>query len=340
MRAKPSRFGVGARRGSGPPRRAPTRVPIRPQAIRANVGEWRAALPTGEGSAGLDPGASVRRRPSPRAEDGSALNMYLREVHEVPLLSREEEHELAVRAASGETCARNMLVQANLRLVVWFARVHWRRGLETEDLIQEGNLGLVRAAETFDPNRGVRFVTHALWHIRGAMGRAVAERGRAVRLPEHCHTALHRIRAAEDLLRQRLASEPSAAQVGAWAGMTAQRVDELRVASRDPISLDQLSPEERTFLYDRVRDELAMDPADLVGARLCRQSLEETLSRLPPRLQTVLRLRHGLDGRGPLTLEAVGKILGVNRRRSHQLEHKAYRLLRSPANVQRLDELR
>lgn len=233
-----------------------------------------------------------------------------------------------------------MLVRANLRLVVWFARVRWRRGLEEEDLIQEGNLGLVRAAETFDPNRGVRFASYALWQIRSAMGRAVADRGRAVRLPVHCHTALRRIRAAEDLLRQRQASEPSAAQVGAWAGMPAQRVDELRVASRDPISLDQLSPAERTFLYDRVRDELAMDPADLVGAQLCRQSLEETLSRLPPRLQTVLRLRYGLDGRGPLTLEAVGKILGVNRRRSHQLEHKAYRLLRSPANVQQLDGLR
>jgi len=265
--------------------------------------------------------------------------MYLQEVGRLSLLSREQEREVAERAASGDVEAQRALVLGNVRLVIAFARRYYGRGLGLEDLIQEGNLGLLRATQDFDPRREARFATYAAWWIRQAITAAIADRGRTVRLPEHIRAAVRRLRAAEDTLRQQLGREPSRAEIGASMDITAESVGALRAAVDEPVSLDTVGEQQEALLHEIVPDVNAADPADIVCREMCDQALANVLARLNPRLQTVLRLRHGLDDRGPLTLEAIGAILGVGRRRTHQLEHKAYRSLRAPANVRRLDGL-
>lgn len=277
-----------------------------------------------------------RDRGRPDLQVGDALTMYVQEIRSIPLLSSEQERDLGGRAASGDADAWRALVLGNVRLVLMWARRFRGHGLDMEDLIQEGNLGLMRAAQSFDPDQGTQFSTYASWWIRQAIHRSIADRGRTVRLPIHIGKAIHQMRKAEDALRQALGREPSPAEIGTGIGVTARRVEELRLAVARTLSMEGTGEEEWSDLCEIVPDPQAVDPQEMVWKHLRSRALDEALSHLNPRLQTVLRLRHGLDPRGPLTLEQVGKILGVNRRRSHQLEHKAYRILRAPVNIRRL----
>ncbi len=288
------------------------------------------------------PRPAPRGRPDEaRSEPGalSAEALFSQEVHRIPLLSREQEREVAERAAGGDEQAQHTLVLSNLRLVMMAARRYRGCGLEHEDLIQEGNIGLLRATRDFDPREGVRFATYAMWWIRNAITIAIANKGRTVRLPAYVHDMIRQLKTAENTLWQQLGREPTRAEIGAKLRLSVDTVDVLHTAMLEPLSLFDISPLEESEML--LPDRHAEDPLDVVCEgqfqQALAQALTEAMGRIPPRLQTVLRLRHGMDVRGPLTLEAIGKILGVNRRRSHQLEHKAYRLLRSPVSIRKLD---
>jgi RNA polymerase nonessential primary-like sigma factor len=257
------------------------------------------------------------------------LAVYLREIAGIPLLTREEEVDLARRAAAGDETARQRLIESNLRLVVQVARRYLNRGLPLSDLIEEGNLGLMRAAEKFDGERGVRFSTYATWWIRQAVTRALANQARTVRLPVHVHMLLGRYVKEQQRLMQVLGRPPSLGEVAAAMGTTEEQIGELEELRQQPLSLDAPAGADTRALSDAIPDASA-DPAEaLTRLFRSRTDLVAVLDDLAPNERTVLRRRFGLEGDEPETLEAIGRRLNLGRERIRQIETAGLRKLRA-----------
>jgi RNA polymerase nonessential primary-like sigma factor len=257
------------------------------------------------------------------------LAVYLDEISRIPLLSREEEGALARRARAGDEAAKQRMIETNLRLVVQIARRYPNRGLPLPDLIEEGNLGLMRAVEKFDPERGTRFSTYATWWIRQAVVRALANQARIIRLPVHVELLLGRYVREQKRLTQALGRVPTIEEMAAALGTSVEEVEELEEVRRYPVSLDTPSTEGERTLGDVVADR-SDDPADRLTALFReRGELTSVLDDLAANERTVLRRRFGLEGDEPQTLEAIGKALGYSRERIRQIESAGLRKLRA-----------
>lgn len=260
-----------------------------------------------------------------RSRDTSQANLavYLGEIRQIPLLTREEEGDLARRLRAGDEAAKQRLIESNLRLVVQVARRYLNRGLPLSDLIEEGNLGLIRAVEKFDPDRGTRFSTYAIWWIRQAVVRALANQARLIRLPVHVELLLGRYRREQERLAQELGRQPTLPEIADALGMPVERLTELDEIRQRPMSLD--SPMARTAVAEEGADEVGR-LAQLIRER---QELAGLLDDLAENERRVLRARFGLDGQEPETLETIGRRLGITRERVRQIEQAGLRKLRS-----------
>ena len=260
------------------------------------------------------------------------VRMYLKEIGRVPLLTADEEIELARRMEAGDESARHRLEEANLRLVVSIAKRYVGRGMLFLDLIQEGNLGLLKAVEKFDYSKGYKFSTYATWWIRQAITRAIADQARTIRIPVHMVETINKyIRISRQLL-QDLGRDPTAEEVAREMGISVARVHEIMKIAQEPVSLETpIGEEEDSHLGDFIEDEAAPAPAEAASFMLLREQLEEVLETLTDREKNVLRLRFGLEDGRSRTLEEVGQSFGVTRERIRQIEAKALRKLRHPS---------
>ena len=259
------------------------------------------------------------------------VKTYLKEIGRVPLLSAEEEAALARAAQAGDEDARRRLSEANLRLVVSVAKRYAGRGLPFLDLIQEGNLGLMKAAEKFEPDRGFKFSTYATWWIRQSITRAIADQGRTIRIPVHLVESINRVKKTAGELLRRTGREPTAEEIAAQLDMEPARVRELIQLAQDPISL-----ETPVGVEDFIQDDEAGVPADEAGRQLLRRELMNVLKSLTPREERVIALRFGLEDGRARTLEELGREFNVTRERVRQIEAKALRKLRHPSRAKRL----
>ena len=265
------------------------------------------------------------------------VRMYLKEIGKVPLLTPEEEIDLAVKMANGDEDARHRMTEANLRLVVSIAKRYVGRGMLFLDLIQEGNLGLIKAVEKFDYTKGYKFSTYATWWIRQAITRAIADQARTIRIPVHMVETINKtIRVSRQLL-QELGHDPSAEEIAAEMDMPVEKVRDILKIAQEPVSLETpIGEEEDSHLGDFIPDEDASEPSEAASFSLLREQLEEVLDTLAPREKKVLELRFGIvDGR-TRTLEEVGKEFNVTRERTRQIEAKALRKLRPPSRSKKL----
>ena len=265
------------------------------------------------------------------------VRMYLKEIGKVPLLTPEEEIDLAVKMANGDEDARHRMTEANLRLVVSIAKRYVGRGMLFLDLIQEGNLGLIKAVEKFDYTKGYKFSTYATWWIRQAITRAIADQARTIRIPVHMVETINKtIRVSRQLL-QELGHDPSAEEIAAEMDMPVEKVRDILKIAQEPVSLETpIGEEEDSHLGDFIPDEDASEPSEAASFSLLREQLEEVLDTLAPREKKVLELRFGIvDGR-TRTLEEVGKEFNVTRERIRQIEAKALRKLRHPGRSKKL----
>ena len=265
------------------------------------------------------------------------VRMYLKEIGRVPLLTAEEEVELARRMEAGDERARHRLEEANLRLVVSIAKRYVGRGMLFLDLIQEGNLGLLKAVEKFDYSKGYKFSTYATWWIRQAITRAIADQARTIRIPVHMVETINKyIRISRQLL-QELGRDPTPEEVAKHMGLGTSRVREIMKIAQEPVSLETpIGEEEDSHLGDFIEDEAALDPADAASMMLLKEQIADVLKTLAPREAEVLRLRFGLEDGRSRTLEEVGQSFGVTRERIRQIEAKALRKLRHPVRLRKL----
>ena len=267
------------------------------------------------------------------------VKMYLKDIGKVPLLSTEEEAELAKRMLDGDEDAKQKLSEANLRLVVSIAKRYVGRGMLFLDLIQEGNLGLMKAVEKFDYTKGFKFSTYATWWIRQAITRAIADQARTIRIPVHMVETINRQVRAQRALLQELGREPTPEEIGEYMGIPAEKVVEIQKIAQDPVSLETpIGEEEDSHLGDFIQDDNVPVPADAAAFTLLKEQLVEVLSTLTDREQKVLRLRFGLDDGRARTLEEVGKEFNVTRERIRQIEAKALRKLRHPSRSRKLKD--
>lgn len=267
------------------------------------------------------------------------VRMYLKEIGKVPLLSMEEEIELAKRIELGDEDAKKQLAEANLRLVVSIAKRYLGRGMQFLDLIQEGNLGLIKAVEKFEYKKGYKFSTYATWWIRQAITRAIADQARTIRIPVHMVETINRLIRTQRQLVQTLGREPSLEEIAEVMELPVERVREVMKISMDPVSLETpIGEEEDSHLGDFIQDEQVMVPVDAATYTLLREQLTEVLETLTEREQKVLRLRFGLDDGRPRTLEEVGRDFNVTRERIRQIEAKALRKLRHPSRSRKLKD--
>ena len=285
--------------------------------------------------------AQIGRLEHELSAEGVALDdpvkAYLKEIGQVPLLSTEEEQTLARAARAGDADARRRLSEANLRLVVSVAKRYAGRGLPFLDLIQEGNLGLMKAAEKFEPDRGFKFSTYATWWIRQSITRAIADQGRTIRIPVHLVEHINRVRKTAGELLRKNGREPTAEEIAVRLEMEPDRVRELLQLAQEPVSLETpVGEEEDAHLDDFIQDEEAGIPVDEAGRQLLRRELMSVLKSLTPREERVITLRFGLDDGRPRTLEELGKEFNVTRERIRQIEAKALRKLRHPSRAKRL----
>ena len=277
------------------------------------------------------------------APDGVSIDdpvkIYLKEIGRVPLLSPDEEVDLAIRISQGDVAAKKRLSEANLRLVVSIAKRYLGRGMQFLDLIQEGNLGLMKAVEKFDYRKGFKFSTYATWWIRQSITRAIADQARTIRIPVHMVETINKqVRATRQLL-QKLGREPSPEEIAEFIGSTPERVREIQKIAQDPVSLETpIGEEEDSHLGDFIEDSNAAAPAEVAEANMLREQLISVLSTLTPREEKVLRLRYGIDDSHPRTLEEVGKEFNVTRERIRQIEAKALRKLRHPNRIKKLKD--
>ena len=267
------------------------------------------------------------------------VKMYLKDIGKVPLLSADDEIELARKMMDGDESAKRELSVANLRLVVSIAKRYVGRGMQFLDLIQEGNLGLMKAVEKFDYQKGFKFSTYATWWIRQAITRAIADQARTIRIPVHMVETINKVVRVQRLLLQQYGREPTPEEIAKEMGIPEQRVVKIQQISQDPVSLETpIGEEEDSHLGDFIEDEQALAPTDVVASNLLKEQLLEILDTLTPREEKVLRLRYGLDDGKPRTLEEVGKEFNVTRERIRQIEAKALRKLRHPTRSKRLKE--
>mgnify|MGYP001623637183 FL=1 len=270
------------------------------------------------------------------------VRMYLREIGRIQLLTAEEEIELArkiIKGGQAGQIAKRKLVQANLRLVVSIAKKYVGRGMLFLDLIQEGNLGLIRAAEKFDHERGYKFSTYATWWIRQAITRAIADQARTIRIPVHMVETINKLKKVTRKLAQDLSRKPTEEELAKAMGITINKLREIIKVAQEPLSLETpIGKEEDSRLGDFIEDKEADAPVKTVAHELLREDLAEVLSSLSPRERDVLRLRFGMDDGRQRTLEEVGQLFGVTRERIRQIEAKALRKLRHPNRSRRLKE--
>ena len=267
------------------------------------------------------------------------VRMYLKEIGRVPLLTAEEEIELAKRMEQGDEEAKKKLAEANLRLVVSIAKRYVGRGMLFLDLIQEGNLGLIKAVEKFDYGKGFKFSTYATWWIRQAITRAIADQARTIRIPVHMVETINKLIRVSRQLLQELGRDPTPEEIAAAMEIPVERVREIQKVAQEPVSLETpIGEEEDSHLGDFIEDEDAPAPAEAASYILLREQLESVLDTLTPREEKVLRLRFGLDDGRSRTLEEVGQEFGVTRERIRQIEAKALRKLRHPSRSRKLKD--
>lgn len=265
------------------------------------------------------------------------VRMYLKEIGRVPLLTADEEKALAERIAEGDQEAKQRLAEANLRLVVSIAKRYVGRGMHFLDLIQEGNMGLMKAVEKFDHKKGFKFSTYATWWIRQAITRAIADQARTIRIPVHMVETINKLIRIQRQLLQDLGREPLPEEIGAEMNMAPEKVREILKIAQEPVSLETpIGEEDDSHLGDFIEDYDATSPAEHAAYELLKEQLEQVLDKLTDREENVLRLRFGLDDGRTRTLEEVGKVFGVTRERIRQIEAKALRKLRLPSNSKQL----
>ncbi|AIQ13947.1 RNA polymerase sigma factor RpoD [Paenibacillus durus] len=267
------------------------------------------------------------------------VRMYLKEIGRVPLLSADDEVELAMRIKNGDEEAKRRLAEANLRLVVSIAKRYVGRGMLFLDLIQEGNMGLIKAVEKFDHNKGFKFSTYATWWIRQAITRAIADQARTIRIPVHMVETINKLIRVSRQLLQELGREPTPEEIAAEMELSVEKVREIMKIAQEPVSLETpIGEEDDSHLGDFIEDQEALAPADAAAYELLKEQLEDVLDTLTEREENVLRLRFGLDDGRTRTLEEVGKVFGVTRERIRQIEAKALRKLRHPSRSKRLKD--
>ena len=280
---------------------------------------------------------------APAAEQSMAIDdpvkVYLKEIGRVPLLTSEEEVELAIRISDGDVTAKQRLSEANLRLVVSIAKRYLGRGMQFLDLIQEGNLGLIKAVEKFDYTKGFKFSTYATWWIRQAITRAIADQARTIRIPVHMVETINKVKKVQSQLLHQNGHEPSPDEIAEEIDMPVDKVREIMRVAQEPVSLETpIGEEEDSHLGDFIPDNDAPAPADAASHTMLREQLSDVLSTLTPREAKVLKLRFGLEDGRSRTLEEVGKEFNVTRERIRQIEAKALRKLRHPSRSRKLKD--
>lgn len=267
------------------------------------------------------------------------VKVYLKEIGRVPLLTVEEEIEYAIRIADNDPVAKKRLAEANLRLVVSIAKRYVGRGMQFLDLIQEGNMGLIKAVDKFDYTKGFKFSTYATWWIRQAITRAIADQARTIRIPVHMVETINKVKKANSQLLHKNGKEPTPEEIAEFLDMPAEKVREILRVAQEPVSLETpIGEEEDSHLGDFITDDDALAPADAASMSLLKEQLAEVLKTLTPREAKVLSLRFGLDDGNPKTLEEVGKEFNVTRERIRQIEAKALRKLRHPSRSKKLKD--
>lgn len=267
------------------------------------------------------------------------VKVYLKEIGRVPLLSPEEEIDLAIRISNGDEAAKKRLSEANLRLVVSIAKRYLGRGMQFLDLIQEGNLGLIKAVEKFDYTKGFKFSTYATWWIRQAITRAIADQARTIRIPVHMVETINKVKKVSSQLLHTNGHEPTADEISDELDMPVEKVREIMRVAQEPVSLETpIGEEEDSHLGDFIPDDDAPAPADAASHTLLKEQLADVLDTLTPREEKVLRLRFGLEDGRSRTLEEVGKEFNVTRERIRQIEAKALRKLRHPSRSKKLKD--
>lgn len=275
----------------------------------------------------------------PGVKINDPVRMYLKEIGRVDLLSGEEEIKLATRIEEGDEEAKRRLAEANLRLVVSIAKRYVGRGMLFLDLIQEGNMGLIKAVEKFDYRKGFKFSTYATWWIRQAITRAIADQARTIRIPVHMVETINKLIRVQRQLLQDLGREPTPEEIGEDMDLTPEKVREILKIAQEPVSLETpIGEEDDSHLGDFIEDQDATSPAEHAAYELLKEQLEDVLDTLTDREENVLRLRFGLDDGRTRTLEEVGKVFGVTRERIRQIEAKALRKLRHPSRSKRLKD--
>ena len=265
------------------------------------------------------------------------VKMYLKDIGQVPLLTTDEELELAQKMSEGQEAAKKRLSEANLRLVVSIAKRYVGRGMLFLDLIQEGNLGLMKAVEKFDYQKGFKFSTYATWWIRQSITRAIADQARTIRIPVHMVETINRLVREQRILLQELGREPTLEELAERMGVSIERVSEIQKIAQDPVSLETpIGEEEDSHLGDFIEDDKTPTASDSVASTMLKEQIARVLDTLTPREEKVLRLRYGIDDGRPRTLEEVGKEFNVTRERIRQIEAKALRKLRHPSRSKRL----
>ena len=265
------------------------------------------------------------------------VKMYLKDIGQVPLLTTDEELELAQKMSEGQEAAKKRLSEANLRLVVSIAKRYVGRGMLFLDLIQEGNLGLMKAVEKFDYQKGFKFSTYATWWIRQSITRAIADQARTIRIPVHMVETINRLVREQRILLQELGREPTLEELAERMGVSIERVSEIQKIAQDPVSLETpIGEEEDSHLGDFIEDDKTPTASDSVASTMLKEQIARVLDTLTPREEKVLRLRYGIDDGRPRTLEEGGKEFNVTRERIRQIEAKALRKLRHPSRSKRL----